>query len=55
MKRLGLIVLTVGLSSALALAQDKRVSVTFVSQNSNRDFDGAADEYRRIWAAEESG
>jgi hypothetical protein len=52
MTRLPLIVLTMGLTGALGLAQDRLVSVTFVAQNRNQSFEAAADEYRRIWSAE---
>jgi hypothetical protein len=52
MRKLTLIILTVGLTAPLVLAQDKRVTVTFAPQNKNHIFDAATDEYRRIWAAE---
>lgn len=40
------------LVAASGFAQTPRVSVSFASQNKNRAFDSAADEYRRIWVAE---
>lgn len=52
MRRLALIILTVGLAATVAHAQDTRVTVTFVPQNKNPNFDAATDEYRRLWAAE---
>jgi hypothetical protein len=54
MRRLVLILLTMGLTAAVGFAQDKRVIVTFVPQNKNPQFDVATDEYRSIWAAEGS-
>ena len=47
-----LIILIVALSTALTQAQDKRVNITFAPEKKNRDFDAAAEEYRRIWADE---
>jgi hypothetical protein len=52
MRRLVSIVVAAGLVGGVPLAQSKRVTVTFSSQNGNHDFDAAADEYRQIWAAE---
>ena len=52
MSRLALIVVTAVLVGTVALAQSKRVNVTFAAQNKDPQFDAAADEYRRIWAAE---
>ena len=52
MRRLALIILSVGLAATVAHAQDKRVTVTFVPHNKNPNFDAATDEYRRLWAAE---
>ncbi len=49
--------LLIGLTCALGgdvFAQSKPVSITFVSQNKNQNFDADTDAYRRIWAAEES-
>jgi hypothetical protein len=53
-RRFVLIILIIGLAAHFALAQDKRVGVTFVPQNKNPQFDAATDEHRRIWAAEGS-
>src|SRR5262245_28039841 len=52
MKSLVPIVLIAGMTTTVVAAT--RVTITFVSQNDNRDFDAAASEYRDIWAAEGS-
>lgn len=52
MKTLALIVPFLVLTSALALAQKSHVTVTFAPQEKTPAFDVAAEEYRRIWAAE---
>jgi hypothetical protein len=52
MKRLAAIVLTGLVMSVLALAQEPRVGMTFVPQSKSQAFAAAAEEYRRIWAAE---
>ena len=54
MRMLVLTGLTCALAGAVVLAQGKRVSIDFVSQHKNQNFDAATDEYRRIWAAEGS-
>src|SRR4030095_14160933 len=51
-RRLALIGLSIGLSTALAVAQPTRVTVTFAPQSKDPKFDTAADEYRQVWAAE---
>jgi hypothetical protein len=54
MRRLALILVAAVVAGEVALAQSKRVNVAFAPQNKDQQFDAAADEYRRIWAAEGS-
>ena len=51
MRRMALMILTVGLTSASGVAQT-RVTVTFAPQSRNQAFEVATEEYRGIWAAE---
>jgi hypothetical protein len=47
-----LFMLAVCVAGIGAAADRQRVAITFGSQNGDQKFDAAAEEYRRIWAAE---